>query len=302
MDKLEEKNPQQVDSDQSDEETNQKQQNNKGDNNLEQPQKRLMPKKGEFRMRAHINPLSDTPFPYPPNPDYVNWKIHYPLYFGGNDEENQQIYTNTQEHPIEYPTREDDNLNGRIGRHVDFVDVGCGFGGLLMALSVHFPDNLSFGLEIRDKLCNFIGEKIRALRIENPGKYNNIAVSRQNAMRHLTNYFRKGQLAKLFFCFADPHFKASHHRRRIIGASFLTEYAYLLKKGGRIYSITDVLALHEWNVAHLEKHSLFKKVPEEDFEKDICVQLIREETEEGKKVARNGGSKFIAVYEKICDN
>lgn len=25
--------------------------------------KRLLPKKGNFRMRAHVNPLKDTPFP-----------------------------------------------------------------------------------------------------------------------------------------------------------------------------------------------------------------------------------------------
>jgi tRNA G46 methylase TrmB len=39
-----------------------------------------------------------------------------------------------------------------------------------VALAEKFPNNLSFGMEIRDKLCNFVGEKIRALRTENPGK------------------------------------------------------------------------------------------------------------------------------------
>lgn len=28
-----------------------------------QDKKRLLPKKGNFRMRAHVNPLKDTPFP-----------------------------------------------------------------------------------------------------------------------------------------------------------------------------------------------------------------------------------------------
>jgi len=82
----------------------------------------------------------------------------------------------------------------------------------------------------------------------------------------------------------------------------LIEYAYLLKKGGRIYSITDVLDLHEWNDLHMSQNKLFKKVPEEEYEQDICIKLIHDETEEGKKVARNNGSKYIAVYEKICDN
>ena len=31
--------------------------------NIVQKKKRLMPKKADFRMRAHINPLTDTPYP-----------------------------------------------------------------------------------------------------------------------------------------------------------------------------------------------------------------------------------------------
>jgi hypothetical protein len=35
------------------------------------------------------------------------------------------------EYPLEYNSVVDDSLNGKNGRSVDFVDVGCGFGGLL---------------------------------------------------------------------------------------------------------------------------------------------------------------------------
>lgn len=38
-----------------------------------------MPKKLSYKkVRAHLNPLDDTLYPYPLNPNYVNWKIHYP--------------------------------------------------------------------------------------------------------------------------------------------------------------------------------------------------------------------------------
>jgi Predicted S-adenosylmethionine-dependent methyltransferase len=82
----------------------------------------------------------------------------------------------------------------------------------------------------------------------------------------------------------------------------LAEYAYLLKKGGRIYSITDVEELHEWNVKHLSEHKLFRRLSEEELANDICVELMKEETEEAKKVTRNGGKKFVAVFEKLIDN
>ena len=37
--------------------------------------------------------------------------------------------------------------------------------------------------------------------------------------------------------------------------AFLTEYAYTLKKGGRIYCITDVEELHEHHVLMLNSHT-----------------------------------------------
>ena len=35
-------------------------------------------------------------------------------------------------------------------------------------------------------------------------------------MKYFPNFFEKGQLSKLFFCFPDPHFKAANFRRRIV--------------------------------------------------------------------------------------
>ncbi len=127
-----------------------------------------------------------------------------------------------------------------------------------------------------------------------------MSVLRQNSMRHSTNYFRKGQLDKLFFCFPDPHFKKQNFRRRIVQIPFLTEYAYLLKVGARIYTITDVEDLHNWHVEHLEGHRLFRKLTDAEMKDDICVDLIQDHTEEGMKVTRNKGSKWCTVYERIA--
>ena len=58
-----------------------------------------MPKKADHRMRAHINPLNSTEFPFPLNTNYVNWSLHYPLFFEGSQEENEKIFANTNEYP-----------------------------------------------------------------------------------------------------------------------------------------------------------------------------------------------------------
>jgi tRNA (guanine-N7-)-methyltransferase len=128
-----------------------------------------MPKKAEYRMRAHINPFNDTPFPYPLNPNYVNWSLHYPKFFNLPQEDNEKIYCNTLEHPLNYEKLINNDHNGLNGIHPEFLDIGCGFGGLVFELAKNFPKNLILGLEIRDKLVNFGSEKIRGLRIESKG-------------------------------------------------------------------------------------------------------------------------------------
>ena len=121
-------------------------------------------------------------------------------------------------------------------------------------------------------------------------------------MRHLTNYFRQSQLKGIFICFPDPHFKTPNHRRRIIGPGFISDYAFVLKPGGLLYCITDVEELHKWHMKHLRAHSLFEELDESEYKDDCLYQSIWTETEEGKKVTRNGGTKFAAVFRRITDN
>jgi len=49
-----------------------------------------------------------------------------------------------------------------------------------------------------------------------PTDYQNVACIRVNIMKYAANYFRKGQLEKIFFLFPDPHFKKANFRRRVI--------------------------------------------------------------------------------------
>lgn len=175
-------------------------------------------------MRAHINPLNSTPFPYPPHHTYVDWRMHYPAVFGLRDQ-NTVVYANTVEHPAYYEKPRDYVLD----KTVTVIDIGCGYGGLLFGLAKVLTEELILGLEIRDKLVNFVGEKIRGHRIKEPVSFDCISVVRTNTMRHLCQYFPKQSLAKIFICFPDPHFKAKNYRRRIISTGSLSEYAYLLK-------------------------------------------------------------------------
>lgn len=233
-----------------------------------------LPRKRFYRARAHSNPLSDSHFPIPVSPSEVDYTLHYPQIF---------------------PT------SGDIcsSRKIEFADIGCGFGGLLISLSTLFPETLMIGMELRDKVTEYVKERILALRTTNPGEYQNISVVRTNSMKYIPNYFQKGQLKKMFFLFPDPHFKEKNHRRRVISIHLLDEYAYTLAVGGIIYTITDVEELGEWMNSCLESHPLFEPLSDEELENDPVVKLLSSATEEGQKVARNGGQTYKAVYRRI---
>jgi len=186
---------------------------------------------------------------------------------------------------------------------VEVADIGCGFGGLIVSLAPKLPETLMLGLEIRQQVTEYVDERINAMRIqhEKEGGYQNISVLRANAMKFLPNFFEKGQLSKMFLCFPDPHFKARKHKARIVSPALCSEYAYVLRPGGIVYTITDVEDLHNWMARHLEDHPLFERIGEEELEGDVCVEVMKSDTEEGKKVTRNKGQKWVACFRRRHD-
>ncbi|KTW32247.1 tRNA (guanine-N(7)-)-methyltransferase [Pneumocystis jirovecii RU7] len=233
-----------------------------------------IPRKKFYRQRAHSNVFSDHLLDYPVSPYVMDWSVHFP--------------------DVDFK---------KTGKKVEILDVGCGFGGLLIALSTVYPDLLILGMEIRMQVTQYVQNKIVALRhqfSENKA-YRNISVIRMNAMKFLPNFFCRHQLSKMFFCFPDPHFKKSKHKARIITFTLLTEYAFILRPQGIIYTITDVEDLHNWMVAHLDHHPLFQRLSQQELDHDPCVAIMASQTEEGKKVSRNNGKKIIACYRRLDD-
>jgi tRNA (guanine-N7-)-methyltransferase len=184
-------------------------------------------------------------------------------------------------------------------KKVEHVDIGCGYGGFLVGLGQIYPEKYSLGMEIRVKVSNYVKDRIETLRNVEKGSYNNIACLRTNAMKYLTNYFQKDQISKLFFLFPDPHFKKSKHKWRIINPSLLSEYSYVLKTGGMIYTVTDVKDLHDWMVEHLEAYPKFQRISDEEAKSDILYDNLLHSSEESKKVDRISGEKFVAIFRKV---
>jgi tRNA (guanine-N7-)-methyltransferase len=221
--------------------------------------------------------------------------MHYPGFFGVPNNNDNKIVLNTGRYPLNY----DKEHVTPQAKTPTILDIGCGYGGLIFELIKHFPDELILGMEIRDKVVNFVGEKVNSIR-HNSGlkECMNGAAVRTNCMKAWHNYFDKESVDKIFFCFADPHFKKTNHRRRIINTSLITDYLYTLKPGGKIYTVTDVKDLHEWEVEKLSEHPMLERCDNDLEHLDVCEKAMREETDEAKKVLRNGGSIWHAVFRK----
>ncbi|XP_053157980.1 tRNA (guanine-N(7)-)-methyltransferase [Hemicordylus capensis] len=248
------------------------------------------PQKRYYRQRAHSNPLADHTLRYPAKPEEMDWSELYPEFFAPLTKDNR------------HDDPKDAEERAKPASQVELADIGCGYGGLLVALSPLFPNTLMLGLEIRVKVSDYVRDRISSLRASHPGQYQNIACIRSNAMKHLPNFFHKGQLCKMFFLFPDPHFKKTKHKWRIISSTLLAEYAYVLREKGLVYTITDVEEVHKWMVKHFQEHPLFEQVPLEELISDPVVNLLGTSTEEGKKVQRNGGKTFPAVFRRITEH
>lgn len=100
-----------------------------------------LPKKKFYRQRAHANPFSDHDLTYPLHPDLMDWGEYFPAYVvprtPADDDDQQQ--------------HDEGEAEGKAGKkrslskRVTVADVGCGFGGLLVALSTILPDELILG-------------------------------------------------------------------------------------------------------------------------------------------------------------
>lgn len=153
-----------------------------------------MPKKGLHRMHAHINPFNPLNMEHPKNPDFCDWAKHYPQHY---DQSEIPIVVNTKKYPVPGAYKVQVGNQGKVPT---ILDIGCGYGGLLFQLKKAHPDQLILGLEIRDKVANYVGEKINSMR-HNTDRAScmNTAVIRSNAMKTFSNYFRKGSVSLTVF-------------------------------------------------------------------------------------------------------
>lgn len=234
-----------------------------------------------IRTRPHRNPLSSNEDDHPECPEQWCDEI-----------EDQALYP--------------DGKPG--GRRVEFADVGCAFGGMLLEIAPHFPDTRMLGMEIRSKVVDFPQGKTKALRSgelahESKHHFNNVWFTQLNVMKYGDMLFERGQLQKLFFIHPDPHFKPGNMRRRIITPGLAQRYAHWVAIGGCVYTVSDVPELEDWMVKCLDESPQFERIPNEELKsEEWFLEIVTSSSEDAKRAVRKNLSKNYAVHRRVAYN
>ncbi|GAA5905542.1 hypothetical protein JCM6882_004780 [Rhodosporidiobolus microsporus] len=320
-----------------------------------------MPRKRFYRQRAHANPLSIHHLEYPLSPEHMDWSTHFPSFFDAPKEEGAgsgagkgkkvefadvgcgfgglsinlaPLFPETLMLGLEIRVQVTQYVSDKIRAlrlNPGSVDPDNAEDVAAAAAEAAADDEQPAAK--RQKTDD--GEKKVVVQTVRPRgikaelmppegyAYGNVSVLRANAMKFLPNFFEKAQLSKIFFLFPDPHFKARKHKARIISPTLLAEYAYVLRPGGLLYTITDVPDLHTWMTGHIADFPLFKRLTDEEIDniglesgegvvgyegselqrdrERAVMEAVKRRTEEGRKVERNNGGKQWSVWRRLPD-
>lgn len=210
-----------------------------------------MVSKRDYRCHAHTNPFKDTLIELPSNPDSVCWDKHF------------------------------DN-----GVQPTFIDIGCGYGKFLIETAQQYPDENVLGLEIRDKVAEFVEQKTK----DTP----NCSVIKTNALLFLPNFFKQCTLKKVFVLFPDPHFKKRKQKCRIICRQTMQVLKYLLEKDGQLYISTDVENLFNDMCQVIEESGCFEEM--KNPEDELLFERCYKRTDEAARAGVKSGHTFGRVY------
>ena len=146
------------------------------------------------------------------------------------------------------------------------MEIGMGKGRFVSTMARQNPDINFIGLEvIEEVMLDAVKRMIRA-----GGIPENLRLVWINASL-LDELFAPEEIDRIFLNFSDPWPKTRHAKRRLTHASFLKQYAAVLKPEGQVHFKTDNQGLFEfslnefsdcgWRLHHIQL-DLYKKLPE----------------------------------------
>ncbi|KAI3434614.1 hypothetical protein D9Q98_002682 [Chlorella vulgaris] len=131
------------------------------------------------------------------------------------------------------------------------LDIGCGYGRFLLALSKAMPGHNMLGLEIRAPIIDRANLWAASLELNRA-----VLFLRGNATITLDHTLSSypGSLDLACVQFPDPHFKTRHKKRRTVQKQMVEALGRLMAPGARVFLQSDVLEAAEHMRDSFEQH------------------------------------------------
>jgi tRNA (guanine-N7-)-methyltransferase len=122
------------------------------------------------------------------------------------------------------------------GREIE-LEIGCAEAQFLFERAAQDDSRMYLGLEIRDRLVDWVNSEARAQGLPVYGVF-------CNANHHLRTLFVPGSVCRVYLNFPDPWFKRRHHKRRMIDEALIQDIHHILEPGGELFFQSDI-----WDLA-----------------------------------------------------
>ncbi|MDK3850660.1 tRNA (guanosine(46)-N7)-methyltransferase TrmB [Staphylococcus pseudintermedius] len=164
------------------------------------------------------------------------------------------------------------------------IEVGSGMGKFITTLAQQNPHINYVAIERDKNVMIRVLDKVREHNITNIKLLCNDAVI-------LTDYFRQGEVDRIYLNFSDPWPKKRHAKRRLTYRSFLALYQQILREDGELHFKTDNRGLFAYSLESMSQFGLyFTKINlnlhQEDEGDNIPTEYEHKFAEKGSRIYR----------------
>ncbi|GAB0214348.1 tRNA (guanosine(46)-N7)-methyltransferase TrmB [Staphylococcus pseudintermedius] len=164
------------------------------------------------------------------------------------------------------------------------IEVGSGMGKFSTTLAQQNPHINYVAIERDKNVMIRVLDKVREHNLTNIKLLCNDAVI-------LTDYFRQGEVDRIYLNFSDPWPKKRHAKRRLTYRSFLALYQQILREDGELHFKTDNRGLFAYSLESMSQFGMyFTKINlnlhQEDEGDNIPTEYEHKFAEKGSRIYR----------------
>lgn len=164
------------------------------------------------------------------------------------------------------------------------IEVGSGMGEFITTLAQQNPHINYVAIERDKNVMIRVLDKVRELNLTNIKLLCNDAVI-------LTDYFRQGEVDRIYLNFSDPWPKKRHAKRRLTYHTFLALYQQILREDGELHFKTDNRGLFAYSLESMSQFGMyFTKINlnlhQEDEGDNIPTEYEHKFAEKGSRIYR----------------